>query len=204
MELYSDVRKIQQIEMNWIEALLTGGVLSQVIGFITKVVMFRLNKKDRVKAILNSTAQIYSALQQIAEHQCKMRIVFKSHNSGKPLSTRTHKFTSILYEDNQKPISNLLDEVQNWRLDGAWSKTLQKLSDSGIISTSVHSMEDGRLKDLLTSEKVKFVTLIHLGDDGKEYYYAIYGSTQSLVCFDDLTRRDIQSASDGITRILKL
>jgi hypothetical protein len=165
---------------------------------------FKIKRESRSIASKNidNTVAIYTALQSIPTHQCKRRIVFKAHNGGKAIDSRTQTRVSIMYEDFHDPFTSVIDEVQGWRMDESYARMVNKLCKEKFLILSTEEMEKGRLKDLYESSGVKFSCLHYLGEDAKSIYFSSFASHTQIPEYDAYTRSRIDAAVDRIIKHL--
>ena len=189
--------------VDW-SSLLGGAAGAKALDVLWNWIKIRKDSKSIASKNISDTVAIYTALQSIPAHQCKRRIIFKAHNGGKTIDSRTQTRVSIMYEDFHEPFVSIIEEVQGWRMDESYARMVNGLCKDKLLHLSTENMEKGRLKDLYESSGVKFSCLHYLGEDAKNIYFSSFASDNNISEFDAVTRTKIESAIDKIIKHLHL
>ena len=183
-------------------AVVGGAAGAKALDVLWNFLKLKRDSKSIASKNIDNTVAIYTALQSIPAHQCKRRIVFKAHNGGKAIDSRTQTRVSIMYEDFHDPFLSIIDEVQGWRMDESYARMVNKLCKEKFLILATDEMEKGRLKDLYESSGVMYSCLHYLGEDAKSIYFGSFASHTPLPEFDAYTRSRIDAAVDKIIKHL--
>ncbi len=195
--------EMAQNDIDW-GALIGGAAGAKALDVLWNFLKIKSQAKSIASRNISDTVAIYTALQSIPTHQCKRRIIFKAHNGGKAIDSRTQTRVSVMYEDFHDPFVSIIEEVQGWRMDESYARMVNTLCKEKLLILSTNSMEKGRLKDLYESTGVKYSCLHYLGEDAKSIYFSSFASDNDISEFDAATRTKIESAIDKIIKHLHL
>lgn len=195
-------RAMSENNVDFWETLISGAAGAKVADIVWNFAKEKWKRKSAASDSIKKTVQIYTALQSIPYHQCKRRNVFKAHNGGKILDTRTHKYVSLLYEDFKPPFESAIDDIQNWRMDDSYAKLLADVTKNKVVPIHVDSMVEGRLKDVYMAQKVRYSCVYYIGEDGYNLYYASFATDEEMEDFDRTTRSAILNSLDKISKLL--
>lgn len=194
--------RMEQGNIDFWKALLSGAAAAKVIDIGYNYLVEKRKAKKQATESIDKTVQIYTALQSIPDHQCLRRNIFKAHNGGKMLDTRTHKYVSLLYEDYRHPFESTINDIQQWRVDEGYLRMLAQVSKEKIVHLYVNDVDSKKLKNMYESQDVKYASVHYIGEDGMNLYYASFASNQDIPQFDVDTRAGIDFAIDKITRLM--
>jgi len=187
--------------IDW-SSLIGGAAGAKALDVLVNFFKLRRNAKSIASKNIDNTVAIYTALQSIPSHQCRRRIIFKAHNGGKTIDSRTQTKVSIMYEDFHDPFNSIIDEVQGWRMDESYARMVNRLCKEKVLALHTAEMEKGRLRDLYESSHVEYSLLHYLGEDAKNIYFSSFASHTPLPEFDAHTRSRIEAAVDKIIKHL--
>ena len=194
--------RMEQNGVDFWSTLAGGAAGAKVLDLVINYIKDKRKAKKSASESISKTVQIYTALQNIPAHQCLRRNVFKAHNSGKMLDTRTHKYVSLLYEDFKHPFESSIDDIQSWRMDESYARLLATMVKERMVHMYIDDMENGKLRDLYESQDVRYSCLYYIGEDGMNLYYASFATNQTIQQFDVDTRNGINVAIDKIKNLM--
>ena len=185
-------------------ALFSGAGAAKAIDIVYQLYKERSRRKVQASEAINSTVKIYTALAAINTHQCIRRCVLKAHNSGGALNTRTHKKVSMLYEDFYEPFTSDIANVNDWRMDEAYTKMLLEVTRNKVARIVTAEMHPCELKDLYESKGITYSEVHYLGEDGKELFFMSFSTNRDIREWNPVTKSEIKVCVDRITKLLHL
>lgn len=194
-------QEMAQEGIDW-GALVGGAAGAKALDVIWNFFKLKRESKSIASRNIDSTVAIYTAMQSIPSHQCRRRVIFKAHNGGKTIDSRTQTRVSIMYEDFHEPFHSIIDEVQGWRMDENYARMVNRLCKEKYFDLHTEEMEKGRLRDLYESSGVQYSCLHYLGEDAKNIYFSSFASHTNIPEFDAQTRSRIDTAIDKIIKHL--
>lgn len=194
-------QEMAQEGIDW-GALIGGAAGAKALDVFWNFLKLKRDSKSIASKNIDNTVSIYTALQSIPSHQCRRRIIFKAHNGGKAIDSRTQTRVSVMYEDFHEPFKSIIDDVQGWRMDESYIRMVSRLCKEKTISILTSDMEVGRLRDLYESSEVKYSLLHYIGEDAKNIYFSSFASHTEIPEYDAQTRSRIDATIDKIIKHL--
>lgn len=161
--------------MDWgpiIVALLTGGALTTLIKGTFDVIKSRMDKETVFPETIRKIKQIYSLMDDLkSEVGCDRVLIMSTKNGGGIPRPGAHLYASVLYETFDKKLEAVMPYWQHRQVDLAYVKILSKVEERNVVYIDTDDMDEGILKDIYLSNKIKSSIVAKIKATPNHYYY---------------------------------
>jgi L-amino acid N-acyltransferase YncA len=182
--------------------MLSSAAAAKAIDVAWQAWLAKRKRKTAASDAIHAAMGIYTAMKLVPADQCQRIVVFKAHNGGKALDARSHKYSSILYEDVRAPFESILQEYQGWLMDSQYLEMLQEVVNKGHATIHTNTMPDGKLKDLYEASGVTLSQVVYLGEDGTNIFYMSFASCNDIERYNAVTRNAMDICTNKIKKHL--
>lgn len=191
------------MEFNWSEFLAGSGISA----IVTEAIKQYRKKKEAKFSLADNVKEItllHTAMEFVVDHTIFDRfMIFKGEDSAGVLAAGKKLYISAQYEkfyrhnERMQSISSL---IQRWEADPEYYRMFASILRGDVYRVKVCDMPDCKLKDIYTSQGVKYSEVGHLmttADSALVFYYSLASSA------DDKTTCEDRMIADGHLSVIK-
>ncbi len=195
--------KLNRMEFSWSE-FLAGSSIAAIVTEAIKYYRKKNEAKFNLVDNMNDITHVHESMEYVVDHTVFDRMmIFCGQDSAGILAAGKKLYISAQYEKfyrHNEKMQSIASMIQRWEADTEYYKMFSRILQGEIYKIKVPDMPDCKLKDIYTSQGVKYSEIGHLmttNDNSLVFYYSMASSS------DDKTNADDRMIADSQLSIIK-
>lgn len=193
----------QQLKMNWIDLLNTGGAVV-LITTVSNAIVKQVEKRQRYKKAIGKISEIYDVFNRVIDDSNADRVlILKGSNGGGRPTIGSNLYVSVLHEMSVKGIEQIKGQYQNILVDDAYIRLMQKLIETREIEIQTKELpENSFVRLTYEKENLKHSYLYEIKANANTYFFGSF-STKETGGFSPSDKLAFRLAIDKIKKIFE-